>query len=156
MWPAKTLHLRLDKVRQLKSERTDRDVGELCTVNTCVNMLKSGSLAFSVLTSVQRSRAYLFIEFIVCDLNNPGLDPHVLFLRSPAQTVRGTHTPSPVSNPRIDWAALKIKFLLLIIFLVIRKYTWSSVRGMLRHWQIAHIAPLLFPPVSPSVLVFLV
>lgn len=61
MRPAETLHLRLNKVRQLKSERTDRDVGELCTVNTCVNMLKSGTRTFSLLTSAQRRRAYLFV-----------------------------------------------------------------------------------------------
>lgn len=61
LWPAETLDLRSDEVRQLKSERTDRDVGELCTVNTRVNMLKSGTRTFPVLTSVQRSRACLFV-----------------------------------------------------------------------------------------------
>lgn len=90
---------------------------------------------------------------IKCDLNSSGLDPHILFLckrcvwlthkeslllclhldcmrdiytLSHPHTLPLTHSSLTCSNPWICRAALKIKFLLQIIFLVIRKYTCSQ------------------------------
>lgn len=43
-----------------------------------------------------------------------------------------THAGGHVSNPGTDRAALKMKFFLLIIFLVIRKYTHPQPEDFLR------------------------
>lgn len=67
----------------------------------------------------------LFASLIVCDSNSPGLDDHVLLDRT-----SDTHTRGRVSNPGTAQAALKIKFLFLIIFLVIRKYTRPQQGGI--------------------------
>ncbi len=92
----------------------------------------------------------MFVHLIICDLNSLGLDSHVLLICkwsvywcggslcscNSTLTVWGTYTLShphtlthsclTCSNPWIYRAALKIKFLLQIIFLVIRKYTCSQ------------------------------
>lgn len=113
-----------------QTEMSRKNEDGLWTSETCVNILKSGAHKFTLLIYVQCSWVWVFVHFIICDWNSPGLDPHMLFLCSSTLTLWGLYTLSHphtrVSNPWIYKAALKIKFLLLIIFLVIRKYTCSQ------------------------------
>lgn len=113
-----------------QTEMSRKNEDGLWTSETCVNILKSGAHKFTLLIYVQCSWVWVFVHFIICDWNSPGLDPHMLFLCSSTLTLWGlyalSHPHTRVSNPWIYKAALKIKFLLLIIFLVIRKYTCSQ------------------------------
>lgn len=74
----------------------------------------------------RRGRACLFASLIL-DSNRPGFDDRVV-----SGFAGDKHPSGHVSNSGTDRAALKIKFLLPIIFLVIRKYTCPQREDFLR------------------------
>lgn len=123
---------------------TSTKKGWSCGLRTCgayVNVFKSVHVLCS------RICVWMFVHGLICDFAD--LYRHILFMRwhhvaalslvmhaeallfylNCMRDTHNTHSHTPVwpvSKPWIYRAALKIKFLLQIIFLVIRKYTCSQ------------------------------